>query len=133
MHKLRRAASALAAVLLISLVPATALAANQSLKVRGPHNVTAGSNPVYTITGKSQGTRGLAVYADTRRCARKVVREQVRHSSSNPVKYLVSGTFTHTVQITSSKVGSHYICAYLYQRHSPFTTYLHAGLHYTTH
>jgi len=132
MLKSRIAASGLAAALFISLVPAAALGAADSLTITGHHHVTTNSSTTLTVKGHSGVRRGLAIYVDSSPCARKVVKEN-RRGRSLVVKS-VHNDFRNTVTFQHSSAGQHYLCAYLYHKdsHGHFVTDRHAGFHYTT-
>lgn len=132
MLKSRFAASGVAAALFISLVPAAALGAADSLKITGQHHVTTGQSTTLTVKGHSGVRRGLAIYVDSSPCARKVVKEN-RRGRSLVVKS-VHNDFRQRITFQQSAAGQHYLCAYLYHKdsHGHFVTDRHAGFHYTT-
>src|SRR5947209_16914060 len=107
MLKSRFAASGVAAALFISLVPAAALGAADSLKITGHHHVTTGQSTTLTVKGHSGVRRGLAIYVDSTPCARKVVKEN-RRGRSLVVKS-VHNDFGNTVTFRPSSAGEPFL------------------------
>jgi hypothetical protein len=133
MPKSRMAAATAAATLATALIPAAALGAGDSLSISGKHKVHTGAKTTIAVSGRASKRLGLAIYLDKQACARKVVKEQARGSSSSLVVKSVNGRFRDTVTFEHSSAGSHYICAYLYHAAGgSFATNRHAGFHYVT-
>jgi hypothetical protein len=125
-------------LLLLSIACLTALAgsavgAARTLSIKGNRRVSTGQSTQLTFSGRTAKRRGLAVYLDGSRCARRVVAEEARARSRQWVVRAVRGRFRQTVTVQHSSAGTHYICAYLYHgKGRGFVTDAHASFHYVT-
>lgn len=98
------------------LVPATALAAGDTVKVTGPKTAKLNKKVTLKISGHTAKRTTLNIWVDSNRCAATNTAEASRSTNKPvlPAPRTVHGKFRDTVTFEHSSAGTHYICAYLY-------------------
>ena len=120
----------------IAAAPAVTLAATgNSLKIHAPSTATVGHKFHFYVSGTSSKTgRGLSIFVNTGvSCPQTYKGELNTQFANTQVSYTVTKHVFSSprLSITPRAPGKHYICAYLYSRHTGRTV-VHASHKYVT-